>query len=636
MKSRLSEIRNYSEEEQSFIKRAVSAFTMIFLLSLMLVGNIYRLQVSDYKHYQKLSDNNRIRTIPIVPIRGEIFDRNHIIIAQNHPIYCLTTNNNVHENISKLLENIKQHINYKENQVAKTKNRYNDPNRSFHKIILTELTKKQVAHFSVVKHKFPNLSISVVYQRYYPFGKIFTHALGYVSHINNNDLANLKIENQLHNYQSTKNIGRLGIERYYEKILHGTVGYQKVEVNSHGEIVKQLEYVSPINGEDIVLNLDVNLQKFIYKLLDNRPASSIVMDSKDNSVIAMVSSPSYDPNIFTKGISQREYNRLLSDPDRPLLNRATLGVYPPASTVKPFMAVAALQENIITRKTTRNDHGKWRIPGTKPHSKVWRDWKRWGHGKVNVTRAIEESVDSFFYQIAYELGIKRISHWMSMFGFGKLCGLDIYEETKANMPTREWKYARYHSPWYKGDTVPIGIGQGYWTATPMQIANATSILVNRGKAPLPHLLKGIFESGNFKRKEAVYDSNKLSFFRKVPDEIWNTSLNAMRLVNHGPHGSGRHAFHGTKYISGGKSGTAQIFSLKKNERYNSKTLSKDLLDHSLYTAFAPFNKPRFVATVVVEHGNGGAKVGAPFIRQVFDYLLVTHKNKGEYNSKATP
>lgn len=287
--------------------------------------------------------------------------------------------------------------------------------------------------------------------------------LGYVSRINDRDMQRLIREDKEQDYKATKDIGKLGIERYYEDVLHGKPGYQEVEVNSRGRIIRTLKYEPPIPGDDIVLNIDIKLQKYLFNLLDNYRGSAVVLDPKTDAVLAMVSSPSYDPNAFVHGISGKAYRSLLNDKNRPLVNRATLGIYPPASTVKPFIAVAALQEKVITPNTTRNDPGYWRIPNSK--TRPFRDWLRWGHGVVDIEKALEESVDTFFYQIAYDLGIDRLSTWMQQFGFGDYSGIDLYEESKANMPTREWKMARHRTPWYKGDTIPVGIGQGYWTAT---------------------------------------------------------------------------------------------------------------------------------------------------------------------------
>ncbi|WP_051035853.1 penicillin-binding protein 2 [Photobacterium marinum] len=632
MSSNKNEFRDFKEEIGVFKCRAFIAFLCMIVLFGVLVANLYNLQVVQYDSYQTLSINNRIKIIPIAPTRGQILDRNGVLLAENRPIYCLSILPEMVGNVDSLLERLKKYIDFKTEQVRSFRERHEYPLNYHHVIILNELTEKQIAHFSVNQYKFPGVSVTVVLKRHYPYGKILTHVLGYVSHINEHDIKQLEKAGKLKNYQATNNIGKLGVERYYEDLLHGTQGYEKVEVNSRGRVIRRINYVPPVDGKDLVLNLDVELQKYAYNKLGNRQGSAVVINPQDNSILAMVSTPSYDPNLFVNGISDTDYRLLLKDPAHPLINRSTLGVYPPASTVKPFMAVAGLQEKVITAQTVRNDHGVWRIPGSKPNSKAWRDWKRWGHGRVDVTRAIEESVDSFFYQVAFDLGIDRISKWMRQFGFGQLSGIDIHEETRANMPTRDWKFTRHHKPWYKGDTVPIGIGQGYWTATPIQIAKATSVLVNHGTVMPPHLLKAVLDPQTCSEKKIKVKKERLPLFDSVSEKNWLISINAMRLVNHGTHGSGRHAFNGTQYVSGGKSGTAQVFGLRKNEKYNSMTLSKQLLDHGLYTAFAPYKHPKFVATVVIEHGNGGARVGAPFIRHVFDYLLLDQGNKRKKNT----
>ena len=549
----------------------------------------------------------------------------YLVQLKNIPVYVLDVFPDKALNLDQSIVNLQKYVDLSPEQLNKLEHLHR---RRFKAVTIKgELSELEVARFSAHQHEFPGFVINAEMKRFYPYGASLTHVVGYVSHINDRDIERLKRQDELSNYRATKNIGKLGIERYYEKMLHGEQGYEEVEVNSRGRVIRTLEYVPPVAGKDIVLNIDVDLQNYVYKLLGDRQGSAVVLDPKDNSVLAMASSPSYDPNPFVDGISGPAYRKLLEDVHHPLVNRATLGVYPPASTVKPFMAIAGLTEHVISPTTIRNDHGRWQIPGSSRHSKAWRDWRRWGHGDVDVTLAIEESVDSFFYQMAYDLGIDRISDWMGLFGFGQLTGIDILEETEANMPTREWKQRRHHQPWYKGDTVPIGIGQGYWTATPLQIAKATSVLVNHGNVTPPHLLKAVIEHGQSFESAKLVDEPVTNNMKQVDDSSWDIALNAMRLVNEGPRGSGRRAFRGTEYCSGGKSGTAQVFGLKKDEVYNSKELSHNLLDHGLFTGFAPCHNPEYVTTVVIEHGNGGSKVGAPFVRNVFDHLLVGGKSK---------
>ncbi|EFP97630.1 Cell division protein FtsI/penicillin-binding protein 2 [Vibrio caribbeanicus ATCC BAA-2122] len=582
--------------------------------------NLYHLEVEEKSYYTTRANDNRIKVVPLSPSRGLIFDRHGEVLAENLPIYVLQMIPEKVDDLASALARLNKYIDIEADDLAKLRKSHS---KKFNPVtIKTDLTDEEVARFSVHQYEFEGFSIDVRYRRNYPYGEILTHVLGYVSHINDRDIQKLREADEISNYRATKVIGKLGIEKYYEKLLHGQEGFQEVEINSRGRIIRVIKDVPPVAGKDLMLNIDINLQRFVFETLDHREGSAVVLDPKDNSILAMASSPSYDPNLFVEGISSKDYQKLLSNPFHPLVNRATLGVYPPGSTIKPFMAVAGLNENIITPTTIRDDHGTWHIPGSGRHAKVWRDWKRWGHGPVDVTMAIEESVDSFFYQMAYKLGIDRISSWMRKFGFGCPSGVDIPEESSANMPTREWKEGRYRQPWYKGDTVPVGIGQGYWTATPLQLAKATSVLVNHGSVKVPHLLKTVIDHGNPVASATLKQTVTLDKIEGVKMSTWDLALNAMRLVNSGSRGSGRRAFRNAPYCSGGKSGTAQVFSLKKDQVYKNMNVAYSLRDHALYTAYMPCEQPKYVATVVIEHGDGGAKVGAPFIRKVFDYLYV--------------
>lgn len=615
-----SQIRDYHAEAQLFRNRAVVAFIGILLLMGVLIANLYNIQVNQYQDYKTRSNDNRIKVVPISPNRGLIYDRNGVLLAENRPVFSLDVIPEKVKDIDDTIASLQEILPISQEQIdAFEKERRGS--RRFNAVpLLTQMTQEEVARFSVNQFKFPGVSVSASLKRYYPYGDVLTHVLGYVSRINDRDIQRLDREGKLSNYQATRDIGKLGIERYYEDVLHGTAGYQEVEVNSRGRIIRTLKYVPPTPGKDIVLNLDINLQLYVHKLINGRRGSAIVLDPKDNSVLAMVSSPSYDPNAFVHGISGKEYSRLLNDKDRPLVNRATLGIYPPASTIKPLMSVAALQEGVITPMTTRNDPGYWRIPNSK--TKPFRDWLRWGHGKVNVTKAIEESVDTFFYQVAYDMGIDRISRWMMMFGFGDYTGIDIYEESKANMPTREWKMARHRTPWYQGDTIPVGIGQGYWTTTPMQLAKAMSVLVHRGKVIAPHLLKATINNGDDFGTQEPAEILTYPPITGVPDKYWDIAIHGMNLVNHGSRGTARRAFAGLKYQSAGKSGTAQVFGLGENERYNADEIAEHLRDHALFIGFAPVDDPKLIVVMVLENAGGGSGQGAPLVRKIFDHVIL--------------
>ncbi|HFD4039001.1 TPA: penicillin-binding protein 2 [Vibrio parahaemolyticus] len=620
IRRRRSQIRDFQAEARLFASRAIVAFFGIVVLMGLLVANMYNIQVNQFQDYQTRSNDNRIKVVPIAPNRGLIYDRNGVLLAENRPVFNLELTPEKIKDIDATIQELQTILEITPEQIERF-HRERKRTRRFKSVpLLTQLNEKQVAVFSVNQYRFPGVEISATLKRYYPYGEVLTHVIGYVSRINDRDMQRLIREEKDANYQATRDIGKLGIEKYYEDLLHGTAGYQEVEVNSRGRVIRTLKYVPPVPGKDIVLNLDINLQLYVHQLLDGRRGSAIVLDPRDNGVLAMVSSPSYDPNAFVHGISGKAYRDLLNDKNRPLVNRTTLGIYPPASTIKPFMAVAALQEGVITPNTTRNDPGYWRIPNS--DTRPFRDWLRWGHGRVDVIKSIEESVDTFYYQIAYDLGIDRISNWMMMFGFGDYTGIDIYEESKANMPTRDWKMSRHKTPWYKGDTIPVGIGQGYWTATPMQIAKATSVLVNNGAVSAPHLLKSTIDNGdNFEEQET---SEYVTYppIQNVPEKYWDIAKEGMRRVNHGTRGTARRSFYNMSYQTAGKSGTAQVFGLGENEEYNADEIAEHLRDHALFTGFAPFDDPKVIVTLVLENAGGGSSNGGPMARKIFDRVVL--------------
>ncbi|MCU8442675.1 penicillin-binding protein 2 [Vibrio vulnificus] len=620
MRKRRTTIRDYQAEARLFANRALVSFFGIVALMGVLVTNLYNIQVNQYQDYKTRSNDNRIKVVPIAPNRGLIYDRNGVLLAENRPVFDLEITPEKVKNMDATIAQLQTLFEITPEQIERF-HRERKRTRRFKSVpILSQLTEKQVAVFSVNQYRFPGVEVSGTLKRYYPYGEILTHVIGYVSRINDRDMQRLSDEGKEANYQATRDIGKLGIEKFYEDMLHGTAGYQEVEVNSRGRVIRTLKFVPPVPGKDIVLNIDIKLQTYVHQLLDGRRGSAIVLDPKDNGILAMVSSPSYDPNAFVHGISGKGYSDLLNDKNRPLVNRSTLGIYPPASTVKPFIAVSALQEGVVTPNTTRNDPGYWRIPNS--DTRPFRDWLRWGHGRVNLVQSIEESVDTFFYQIAYDLGIDRLSNWMSMFGFGDYTGIDIFEESKANMPTRDWKMSRHKTPWYKGDTIPVGIGQGYWTATPMQLAKATSVLVNEGNVTAPHLLRATIENGEAFDNPVLSDYVTYPPIQNVPDKYWNLAKEGMRLVNHGKKGTARRSFTGMSYMTAGKSGTAQVFGLAEDQEYNADELAEHLRDHALFTGFAPFEDPKIIVTIVLENAGGGSSNGAPVARRIFDKVLL--------------
>ncbi len=637
MRQKRTQIRDYRAESALFFRRAVVSFAGILVLVSLLLTNLYSIQVKQYEDYATRSNDNRIKFVPVAPNRGLIYDRNGVVLAENLPVFALEVIPELNPNIDETVAAIQELIPLTEAEITRFE-RERRRTRRFNSVPLKNLlTEEEVALFSVNQHRFPGVEVRAHLKRHYPFNDALTHTLGYVARINDRDIERLERDEKINNYRATRDIGKLGVERYYEDLLHGIAGYQEVEVNSRGRVIRTLKYVPPVPGQDIYLNIDIDLQLYVQQKLTKevedpetgevkqvqKRGAIVILDPEDASVLAMVSSPSYDPNLFVHGISSSEYRSLLNDNSRPLVNRVTLGIYPPASTVKPYLAVAALQEEVITAKTTRNDGGSWRIPGTdRSNTRAFRDWKRWGHGRVDIKRAIEESVDTFYYQLAYDLGIDRMSTWMNKFGFGDYTGIDIFEESKANMPTREWKQVRHKAPWYKGDTIPIGIGQGYWTATPMQLAKATNVLVNRGVVQAPQLLKHIADGSSEDIVPRPFED--ISY---VNSSYWDIALEGMRLVNHGNSGTARRTFSSAGYESGGKTGTSQVFGLAEDQEYDADEIEEHLRDHALFVGFAPYKNPEVVISMVLENAGGGSSNAAPLAKEIFDHVLIEKKEQ---------
>ncbi|MGO2331314.1 MAG: penicillin-binding protein 2 [Pseudoalteromonas nigrifaciens] len=605
-------IRDHSAEANLFARRAFVGFIFILVLIAILLSNLYKIQVDDHQNYQTRSNDNRIKVIPIAPNRGLIYDRNGVLLAENKPVYNLEV---IPEDVADLplsLEQVSKIITISEQEKNDFLDDIKHTRRFKSQVLKARLDETEVAKFSVNQHKFPGFSIEARLARYYPFGDTLTHALGYVAKLNRKELNKLTQEDQATNYRATHDIGKLGIEKYYEELLHGQVGSQHVEVNNRGRIIRTLSMLPPQPGSDLVLTLDIGLQQIAQHALKDMRGAIVVMDAKDGGVLALYSNPSYDPNLFVHGISSKNYKALLN-PDRPLINRATQGRYAPASTVKPHMAILALEENIVSESTSMWDPGFFQIPNVE-HK--WRDWKRWGHGHVDVYKAIEESCDTYFYDAAYRLGITKISNFMSRFGFGELSGIDIHEETTAILPSKEWKENRFKESWWRGDTISVGIGQGYWTATPIQIANATNILVNRGINHPPHLVQVVKKDNDIIQ---INNEEKPPVILKNPHH-WQIALDAMHNTVKKVSGTAHKAFKGTNYDSAGKTGTAQIVSIAQGERYDADALKERQRDNTIYIGFAPYNDPKIVVSVILENNHGGVQIA----RQLMDYYFAAN------------
>ena len=609
-------IRDHSAEANLFARRAFVGFVFVLGLVAVLITNLYNIQVKDHQDYQTRSNDNRIKVIPIAPNRGLIYDRNGVLLAENKPVYNLEVIPEEVDNLEKSLEQVSQLITITEQEKQDFLKDIKNTRRFKSQVLKARLDEADVATFSVNQHKFPGFSIEARLARYYPFGDTLTHALGYVAKLNRKELNKLEQEGQATNYRATHDIGKLGIEKYYEQLLHGQVGSQRVEVNNRGRVIRTLSMLPPQPGSDLVLTLDIGLQQIAQHALKDMRGAVVVMDAKDGGILALYSNPSYDPNLFVHGISSKNYKALLN-PDRPLINRATQGRYAPASTIKPHMAILALEENMVTEGTTMWDPGFFEIRNVE-HK--WRDWKRWGHGHVDVYKAIEESCDTYFYDTAYRLGITKISNFMARFGFGDLSGIDIHEETTAILPSKEWKENRFKESWWRGDTISVGIGQGYWTATPIQIANATNILVNKGINHPPHLAQVAKKEDDVTQ---INNEEKPPVVLNNPDN-WRIAIDAMHNTVTKVTGTAHKAFKGVNYDPAGKTGTAQVVSIAQGEKYDAESLKERQRDNAIYVGFAPYNNPQIVVSIVVENNGGGSTVGAPIARQLMDYYFAAN------------
>lgn len=614
MKIDRNPFRDYTAESALFVRRALVAFVGIVLLSGVLAFNLYNLQIVRFQDYQTRSNDNRIKLVPIAPSRGIIYDRNGTPLALNRTIYQLELVPEKVDNLPAILEGLKPIIDLTPEDIDNFQKERKRSRRFTSIPVKTALTEVQVARFAVNQFNFPGVEVKGYQRRYYPYGSALTHVIGYVSKINDRDVERLDKDGILANYSATHDIGKLGIERYYEDTLHGKTGYEEVEVNNRGRVIRQLHEEPPQAGKDIYLTIDLALQTYVEELLTGSRSAVIVSDPRDGSIRALVSNPSYDPNLFVDGISSKDYSGLLNDPNKPLINRATQGVYPPASTVKPYIAVSALTAGVITKATSLFDPGWWQLPGS---DKRYRDWKHWGHGRLNVTKSLEESADTFFYQVSYDMGIDRLSEWMGKFGYGQYSGIDLSEERSGNMPSRDWKFKRFKKPWYQGDTIPVGIGQGYWTATPIQIMKAMTTLINDGTVKTPHLLLSTKVDG----KLMPYQQQETTQIGDVHSGYWEIAKDGMYGVANRPNGTARKSFSDAPYKAAAKSGTAQVYGLKANEIYNASKISERLRDHKLMTAFAPFNDPTVAVAVILENGGAGPAVGT-ITRQILDHILL--------------
>lgn len=605
-------LKDEKEEHLLFRSRAIVAALVVTLLLSVIGVRLFYLQITNHDHLTELSQENYQKRIPTPPVRGQIYDRNGIVLADNKIEYVLEVTRDKAKQMDEDIATLQEMISITPKDIKKFKQQLRLNSRFQPVILRSALTEEEIAIFSVNRFRFPGFAVNIRTERVYPFGSVASHVIGYVGRIDTRDLERLG-KNE---YKGSTHVGKTGIERFYESRLHGKAGFKKVEMDAHSEPQRTLAEESPISGEDLFLSIDLELQTKAENLLQGQRGAIVAMDPRNGEILAMVSVPMFDSNLFVNGISYKNYNALRDNPDRPLFNRALQGAYPPGSTIKPVAGLVGLNEDVVTTKRSVFGRGFFQIPGTKHR---YRCWKKTGHGHVSLNKAIYQSCDVYFYDLAYRMGIEKYSKAMNQFGFGSKTGIDLPHERSGLMPTPEWKQRRHKTSWYPGDTVNIGIGQGYWTASPLQLAHATSIIAMRGKRMMPHVLKAVRVSRNLPEKQVVPQPLPSVIADKAH---WDSVIQGMVNVVHGPMGTARRSGQGAKYRFAGKTGTAQVFGIAQNKTYNAAKLAKRLHDHSLFVAFAPLENPTIAISVIVENGGGGSAVAAPLARELLDaYLL---------------
>lgn len=609
------ELRNHPIELHKFRNRlAVSAgFVLIFFL--ILYTRFYYLQVSQQEHYHTLAEANRISILPLVPNRGLIYDRNGKVLAQNYSAYALEIIPSKVPDIESTLDELATIIEITPIDRQRFKKLMKESKRFKSLPIRNRLTDVEIASFATNRYRFPGVEIKARVFRQYPEKEIISHVVGYISRINDQDLEQLELGGEVHNYRGSHHIGKIGIEQSYEKQLHGITGFEEVETDAAGRSIRVLSRTPPTPGNNLILSLDLGLQEAAEKAFGDHRGALVALDPNNGEVLAFVSKPGYDNNLFIGGIDQENWNLLNHSIDRPLNNRALRGVYPPGSTFKPFMALAALELGKRTPEYSMSDPGFFSLPGV---DRRYRDWKPGGHGRVNLHKSLVVSCDTYYYSLANDLGIDNIHSFISQFGLGKKTGIDIEGEVSGLLPSSAWKMRQYKQKWYAGDTISVAIGQGYNLTTPLQLAFATAIIANEGKAYLPRLVKQIQNSqtGDIEDIPAKLLYN-LNLKPKNIEIVKNALVDVTR-----PGGTAAKVGTNAAYTFAGKTGTSQVIGIKQGERYNEKSINERHRDHAMFIAYAPAEAPKIALAVLVENTGTGGSTAAPIARQVFDHFLL--------------
>ncbi|ADJ66131.1 penicillin-binding protein 2 [Herbaspirillum seropedicae] len=613
----MTEFKNTAHELRLFRIRLLAVSVLVLVCFSLLLARFLWLQVVRHDAYAAQAEENRISVVPIVPNRGLILDRNGVVLARNYSAYTLEiTPSKIRTNIDDLIDELGTLVEIQPRDRRRFR-RLQEESKNFESVpIRTRLTDEEVAKFTAQRYRFPGVEVQARLFRQYPYGKTAAHVIGYIGRISQRDAERIADSDDEANYNGTDYIGKEGLEKSYESQLHGTTGYEEVEISASGRAVRSLSRTPATPGKNLILSIDIELQKVVEEAFGDQKGALVAINPATGDILAYVSQPSYDPNLFVEGIDQQSWDELNKSPDRPLLNRPLSGLYSPGSTYKPFMALAALELGKRRPQDAIRDPGYFILGNHR-----FRDDKEGGHGVVDMYRSVVVSCDTYYYMLANDMGVNAIHDFMKPFGFGQITGIDLEHEKRGILPSTEWKRTAFRKPeqkrWIAGDTVSLGIGQGYNSFTPLQLAQATAILANNGVVMKPHLVKIVEDGVTHERTETV---PKESY--RIPMKQENIDFIKRAMVGVVKEGTGAAAFRGAPYESGGKTGTAQVVNIAKNQKYDSKKLSRIYHDNGLYIGFAPADAPRIAIAAVVENGGWGAGVAAPLVRKAMDYFML--------------
>ena len=606
------EFRDSQREQQQFKVRLVAMTFFVLLMFALLLTRFVYLQILQHDHYHTLAEANRISVVPATPGRGVITDRNGVELAYNYTAHTLEITPSKVGDVDTAIDSLGEIVEISPRDRRRFRQLLEE-SKSFESLpIRSRLSDEEIARFAAHRYRFPGVEIKARLFRQYPQGELFSHVIGYIGRINQKELDRLDENGELANYRGTDTIGKMGLEQSYERVLHGTTGVEQVEIDSAGRAVRLLSRTPPTSGSNLVLKLDAGLQALAFKAFGDRRGALVALDPQSGGVLAFVSKPGFDPNLFVDGIDPQSWNELRNSPDRPMLNRALAGTYPPGSTFKPYMALAALTYGKRTPQQGISDPGFYWLGNHQ-----FRDDAVNGHGWVDMYKSIVVSCDTYYYILANDLGIDSIAKFMSQLGFGSRSGIDLIGEAAGTLPSKEWKKNRFNRDWFAGETVSVAIGQGYNAYTPLQMASALATVANDGVMFRPHVVDYIEDVRS--RGRTPVEPQPLRTLDWNPEHI---AVIKKALVGVNKEGTSASVFVGAEYTSGGKTGTAQVIGIKQGDKYVESRVQERFRDHALFIAYAPAEKPRIAIALIVENAGFGAKAAAPIARQMFDYYLL--------------